>query len=148
LINKEEVGSWSQPLSLFLYAKVERKILLEGVFVDQVAGQVFAKNGIIGGEVHVGTLDINDYGPGGVVVKLNANILAVHEPVGNGGGEIVGGASDLSCGREGYFNHGIINFTNPSTNASLLNIGDGGIFLLFAAGSGQGCYSDDGKDNE
>ena len=26
-------------------------------------------------------------------------------------------------------------------------IGDGGIFLLFAAGSSQGCYSDDCKDN-
>ena len=123
-------------------------MLLEGVFVDQLAGQVLAKKGIIGGEVHIGTLHINDYGLGGVVVKLNANIIAFHEPVGNGGGEVVGGASDLSSGREGNFNLDIINFTNPSTNASLLNIGDGGIFLLFAAGSGQGCYSDDCKDNE
>jgi hypothetical protein len=123
-------------------------MLLKGIFVNQLAGQVLAKNGIIGGEVHVGTLDINDYGLGGVVVKLNANILAVHEPVGNGGGEVVGGASDLSGRRKGYFNLIITNISNPSTNAGLLNIGDGGIFLLFAAGSGQGCYSDDCKDNE
>ena len=34
-------------------------MLLEGVFVGQVAGQVLAKNGIIGGEVHIGTLHIN-----------------------------------------------------------------------------------------
>jgi hypothetical protein len=123
-------------------------MLLKGIFVNQLAGQVLAKNGIIGGEVHIGTLDINDYGLGGVVIQLNANILAVHKPIGNGGGEVVGSARDLSGCCEGYFSLNVANITNPSTYAGLLNIGDGGIFLLFAAASGQGCYSDDCKDNE